>query len=505
LRFIAKAQLRTINNFSLKISKKLMADVNSPSRFPLWFERLMAIIATVNLGLVLFDLSYVPWRDFYFRNLPAVPVVYDKIKGIEPHRETAKYLAEVDALTQQVNQTGLQSPQVEQQLEELRALSIEIVESNPFAGVGKSGTLEKVKNRMRDYIEVDSAKQAFSRFWSQEYLLQNGWLEEINFFNNGIRPLIATNYYRQIGESGDFIDNFWIIDLPFIVLFGTELAVRSYYIKRYHVGFNWWNAIFWRWYDVLLLLPFWRWLRIIPVIVRLDQAKILNLQPVRQQIHQGIVANFAEEITEIVVVRVLNQIQGSIERGELISWLLKKENLRPYIDLNNIDEVEALGSILVRTIVYKVLPSIQPELIAILRHNISSALNHTPIYSNLQNFPGIGQIQIQLSEQLATQITTNLYNAIVSGVEDPASAKLSSRLVQRFSEALGTEIQKKHVLAEIKTLLIDWLEEIKINYVQRLSSEDIKQIIAQTKQLRKQPSPLPVVEKDSIVLVPKEK
>ena len=48
----------------------------------------MAIAATVNLGLVLFDLSYVPWRDFYLRNFPGLIRVYDPIKGIEPHRET---------------------------------------------------------------------------------------------------------------------------------------------------------------------------------------------------------------------------------------------------------------------------------------------------------------------------------------------------------------------------------------------------------------------------------
>ena len=85
----------------------------------------MAIAAAVNLGLVLFDLSYVPWRDFYQRNFPALnhlnipgftlipslPYGYDSIKGIEPHRETQNYLLTVNALKQQVTQTGLQSPQ----------------------------------------------------------------------------------------------------------------------------------------------------------------------------------------------------------------------------------------------------------------------------------------------------------------------------------------------------------------------------------------------------------
>ncbi|MFN5239928.1 MAG: hypothetical protein ACK5CG_05270, partial [Aphanizomenon sp.] len=64
----------------------------------LWFERVMAITATINLVLVFFDLSYVPWRDFYFRRVPVITQLYDPIKGIEPHRDTKKYLESVAEL-----------------------------------------------------------------------------------------------------------------------------------------------------------------------------------------------------------------------------------------------------------------------------------------------------------------------------------------------------------------------------------------------------------------------
>jgi hypothetical protein len=460
----------------------------------LYFERLMAIIATVNLCLVLFNLSYIPWRDFYWRRLPQITRIYDPIKGIEPHRETKNYLETVNSLEEQVNQTGLQSPEVQTKLEDLDRLSTEIIDSNPFAAIDKSGTLEKIKNRMRDRTRQESAKTAFATFWSQAYLTQNGWLSEINFFNQKIRPLIATNYYRAIGENSEFIDDFWLIDLPFVILFGVELLARSFYLQRRHPSFSWINAILWRWYDLFLLLPFWRWLRIIPVLIRLDQARILNLQPLRQQINHGIVANFAEELTEIVVIRVINQIQGSIQRGELTRWLSQQESLRPYIDINNINEVEAIAGIFVQTIVYQVLPKIQPDIVAILRYNIATVFHQVPVYRNLQHLPGIGEVETQFSEQLATQIATNLYNALVSAVEDPVGAKLSGQLVQHFSEALGAEVQNKHVLSEIQSLLFDFLEEIKLNYVQRLSQEDIDQILEQTRQIKTQASVQPIID-----------
>ncbi|MEH2292363.1 MAG: hypothetical protein V7K31_04335 [Nostoc sp.] len=472
-----------------------MKPIKSSKQRNIWFERFMAIAATVNLGLVLFDLSYVPWRDFYLRKLPQIIKIYDPIKGIEAHRDTKSYLEAVDALEEQVNQTGLQSPQVNGRLIQISRLSSEMIDSNPFAGVNKSGTLEKIKNRMRDRIGNESAKQSFATFWSQPYLSQKGWDQENNFFNQRIRPLIASNYYRQIGESGEFVNDFWMIDLPFVILFGIELLGHTFLIRRQHPGFSWLEAVLWRWYDLFLLLPFWRWLRIIPVLVRLDQAQLLNLHSVRKQVNQGIVANFAEELTEIVVVRVINQVQGSIQQGELTRWLSQQENLRPYIDINNVNEVEAIAGLLVKTIVYEVLPNIQPAIIAILRHNIETVFDQIPVYRNLQNLPGLGQAQTQLSEQLATQITTNLYKTLVSAVQDPVGAKLTSQLVQSFSDALGAEIKEKHVLSEIQSLLFDFLEEIKLNYVQRLSQEDIDQIIEQTRQLRTQVSVPAVVNK----------
>jgi hypothetical protein len=474
-----------------------MKDVTSSKHRNLWFERFMAIAATVNLGLVLFNLSYVPWRDFYLRKLPQVIQIYDPIKGIEPHRETKNYLDTVKALEEEVSQTGLQSAQVNSRLEEIRHLSNEMIDTNPFAGANKSGTLEKVKKRMRDRIGKQSAKQSFATFWSQPYLTQKGWLQEINFFNESIRPLIATNYYRKIGENGEFVDIFWEIDFPFVILFGVELLGRAFLIKRRNRGLSWFEALLWRWYDLFLLLPFWRWLRILPVLIRLDQAHLLDLHVVRKQIHQGIVANFAEELTQVVVVRVINQIQGSIQRGELTRWLSQQENLRPYIDINNVNEVEAIAGILVKTIVYQVLPEIQPAIVAILRHNIETVLEQVPVYRNLQNLPGVGQAQTQLSEQLATQITTNLYKTLVSAVEDPVGAKLTSQLVQSFSDALRTEMKEKKLLSEIQSLLFDFLEEIKLNYVQRLSQEDIDQIIEQTRHLRTQVSVPAVVDKST--------
>ncbi|MCZ0901678.1 hypothetical protein ON021_17430, partial [Microcoleus sp. HI-ES] len=88
-----------------------------------WFERFMALVALGNLSLVLFDISYVPGRDFYLRQLPVLTQVYDPFKGIKPHRDTQQYLETLEELKIQVVQTGLPSPQVAAKLQEINNLS----------------------------------------------------------------------------------------------------------------------------------------------------------------------------------------------------------------------------------------------------------------------------------------------------------------------------------------------------------------------------------------------
>lgn len=449
----------------------------------IWFERLIAIVAVVNLCLVLFNLSYLPWRDFYFQDFPSLSQLYDPFKGIEPHRETQRYLQKVNEL-EQVIQTELQSPQAENLLEELRSLSDQMIQDNPFAGANKSGTLENIKHRIRDRVGKGSSREAFASFWSQAYLSGFGWQQEINFFNAQIRPLIKTNYYRGIGTNGKFIDRFWIIDLPFVILFGLDFVTRTFYISRQQAGLTWLEAMLRRWYDLFLLLPFWRWLRVIPVMIRLYQADLLKFEPLRAQIKYEFVTNFAEELTEIVGIRLINQVQESIQRGDVTRWLFRSDR-RPYIHVNNTDEVKAIAARLLNLSVYQVIPKIQPDIEALLYHSIESILNQSPVYQQLQSVPGVGHLPAQLTEKLVADISQSTYSTLTNFLEDPVVGELSSQIIQNFSKALEIEVKKKQNMQEIQVLLVDLLEEVKINYVKGIVEEGVEKMLAESHQIRR--------------------
>ncbi len=452
----------------------------------------MALIAAANLGLVAFDLTYVPWRNFWLQRsvqvlswriplpLPDVTPLYDPIKGIEPHRDTQKYVKTVQQLETDLQQFGIDSPQVTQQLETLRQRSVEMVETNPFTAANKSGTLEKIKNRMRDRVFTKdnpdaSSRQAFEQFWSVDYLKQKGVQPELKFFKDDIQQLIETNYYRSIGENGEPTSLFFVLDTPFVALFGFELLCRSFLISR-RSRIKWLDAILWRWYDLIFLMPFGRFLRIIPVMIRLDQAQLIRLDRLRDQATRGFVANIAGELTQAVLSESLGQIQVVLKQGGLAKTILSTID-KPYVDLNEKDEIKELVAQTLKLTVYQVLPKIKPDIEALLRHPIEAMLEKTPGYNILKSVPLVGGMPHQVNQQLINSATEGAYQALVVALEDQVAAELVSQLIRNFGKVLVQELQSGQELEEIQALLNDLLEEVRVNYVDKIAQNNVEVVL----------------------------
>ncbi|MDF5726077.1 MAG: hypothetical protein PUP91_37670, partial [Rhizonema sp. PD37] len=387
-------------------------------------------------------------------------------------------------LQDQVSSTGLQSSETENLLTQLQNLSDEMIKDNPFAAANKSGVLEKIKNLMRDRMGIESAHQAFRAFWSESHFESAGWQPEIDFFKTQIQPLIETNYYRRIGINGKSLNLFWQIDLPFVILFGLELLVRAF-LKSREMGLTWQQAIVRRWYEIPLILPFWRFLRVLPVIIRLNQADLLNLDIARREINRDVVANFAEDITEIVAIRLITQLQESIREGKILNWFLRPHLRKSYIDINNTNEIRAIASHLLRLTVYHVFPKIQPDIESLLHRSVKTTLSQSPTYQQLQKVPGVNQIPAQLTDKLVTEISQTAYTTMISLLEDSELGAISNRLIDNFGAALEAEFHKEQNLKEISRLIVDLLEEIKINYIKGIVEGGLEKSLQEATQIRK--------------------
>lgn len=463
------------------------------NRWSRLFIKVMAIIAAVDLGVVFFDYTYISMRDIYLTRLPWVAQRYDPIKAIEPYRETQQYLNVVADLKKAGSQP---SGERDRLLAELRDLSTEMIDQNPFEAANKSGTLEKIKNHMRSHIpnKRDSATQSFQAFWSTNHLTPQNWEKELSFFDKNIRPLIASNYYRPIAENNLPVDYFWRIDLIFISIFGLELLLRTLYLSRRN-DLTWRDAILWRWYDLLLLFPFWRLLRVIPVALRLHQAQLIDLSRAQILMNRFLAENIAGEVTELAIIQGVTVAQTSIRQGVIREWLTT--TTQPNVEINDVNEIEELINEVLTLTVRRVLPKIQPDLEAILRHSITEAFAGLPLYREFRTLPGVGQLPAEIASQIIHQVTDAAYGGLNQALVDQEGRDLFNHLTEQFTLSLREELQDRQTLDSIQALLLDFLEETKLTIIKRLETEDIDRTLVQAQQLRQVGSArkkLPTVE-----------
>ena len=446
-----------------------------------WWSKLVALMALANLLLVLFNVSYIPLRDVYLRELPSLVQIYDPIKSIEPHPDTTRYLNTVDLLTEQISETGLESSSTEKLLAQLRQQSSNLLAENPFSVANKFGTFAKLKRRMEYHLNTISAQEAFAQFWSKDYLSEVGLSGALTFFEQKIRPLLAVNYFRTVDENGQFMDQFWKLDLYFGIFFALEFLSRSLWTARRESGISWGDAMLRRWYDLLMLLPTWRWLRIIPVSVRLHQSRLINLERILAQVTHEPAAYLADRVSLFLLVRLINQTQEAVETGEVARAILEPEG---YIQVSDINKVDAISDRILELAIYKVLPQIQPDVEALLRHSLKETLQQSDFYQGLQKLPGLKVLPVEVTEQLAEYLAQSVYEIVINSYSDLEGRELFDGLAQNFKEALRKELQNKDTKSELQILLSELLEEMKLNYVQNSVEKDAEATLSEAEQMR---------------------
>lgn len=446
-----------------------------------WWAKLIALAALFNLILGLFNLSYVPLRDIYLRYSPSLVRVYDPIKGIEPHPQTQNYLKTADELAAQLPISGLESPTTKKLLASLRYQSIALIEENPFMVASKFATFAKVQRRMRERVGTDSAKEAFITFWSRDYLSLRDVNAELDFFNSKIAPLLATNYFRNTDYTGQFRDDFWRIDVYFAIFFAIDILVRTFAMSRQNPNLNWFDAILRRWYDVFLLLPVWRWLRIIPVTIRLHKAKSINLEGILAQVTYEPAAYLSDRVAEFVTLRLINSAQESVENGDLARALLYPQ---AGVKVNDINEVEAIADRLMQLTIYKVLPTVQPQMEAVLHHSLESAVKDSSFYDTIRSVPAFGAFPEEAIEELANWIAKATYDVLASSYSDLEGRVLFDSLTKQFQDSLREELRDEETLRELQSLLSDLLEEMKLSYIKKSKDEDPEETMEELERLQ---------------------
>ena len=468
----------------------------------LWnhWDRAVALWAALNLALVVFDSTYMPLRTFWLQRnltpLPQVPLVvpltilpditpwYDPVKGIEPHRETQAYLQAFDRLDQALlggstpaSTAALRRRQVE--------LTVAMLNENPFAASGNSGTLEKIKNRLRQRAGQESAQQAADRLLSDAWLQQRSWQQERRFWRQQVLPLVATSYWRAIDDNGRPTDHFWRIDLLlFQSVFALDILLRMLRLRRRFPGLSWRDALLRRWVDLPLLLPFWRVLRVMPVVERLSQARLINVEPLRAAVSRAVVSLLALELFEVLALQLVDGTQSLIRSPQWPRWI---RGLRSHQSVLGVEDQQLLE--LVRLwgplVLGQVAPRLAPELQSLLGHALQRSL---------QEVPGGAILPTGLSRQLAVGMVDSLLDLSRGTAQrlarsDERQAELLQQATDRLLEELAAALEQAGTLERSQELLCSLLQQVKLNYIGQVNRAGIDALMDELDELAAPTSP----------------
>ncbi|TVQ07077.1 MAG: hypothetical protein EA368_15555 [Leptolyngbya sp. DLM2.Bin27] len=449
-------------------------------------ERLIAIIALINLTLVIFDLTYLNLRPVYRQYWAAITRIYDPVKGIQTHPQTEQYQAQVERLKTQLTQADLRSPEVESSLANLQTLSQQLVSEPAFAQPHGSQALVLIQQTLQTRTGQPTAPAALGEFWSVDHLEQRGWQSELEFWDRQIRPLFQANYYRAVNRWGAPTDYFWLIDLPFILIFAADIGARIVSTRRRHPALTWVEATLRRWYDLFLILPFWRAWRILPVVLRLYQVDLLNLGPVQAEAQRGTIVTVGADIAGISGIEIIEQLQDSIRQGELLNWIAVIDPVENGAgELVAEQEMTAIANRLYQIGIDNILPQVQPDIEDLVQHSISKTLEQMPGYPQLKHLPGLGQVSSQM-QHLSQSVAQSLYRSIAGSLLDAEGTAIAGRLQHNLREAIAHELSQHHTRREIESRLVSALEKFKLKYVKALAESGGEKLSEHTELLRRQ-------------------
>ncbi len=428
------------------------------------WSQFMAALTVVNLLFVFFNLTYVPLRSLYFKYLPGVVQVYDPVKGIEPHPVTEGYLQAVDDVRSRIAQTGLQDPALTGQLQALQQQSVALIEENPFQEPAQAANFARLKRRIRQETGASSAQAGLQQLWQPSSLNAESWSEVDAFLQSEIEPLLRQNYYREFLPTGQPIDDFWRLDLFFILFFGGELLVRTWVLSRQSRDVSWADVLARRWYELPLLLPFWRWLRVIPAAVRLHRSHLVDVERLLSQVTHEPAAYLSDRVTQYLIVKLLNEAQAFVKEGRFLEVWQRHPH---YTTISEPEKVEQITDRLVQLIVMRVMPTVRPDIEQLLRHSLQRALTDSDVYGSLYQIPGFGTLPDEALNGIAEYLSEATCDVLASSYTDAEGRVILDQLSGDFRHALGQELRDKANSEELQSLAADLLEELKVNYVQR--------------------------------------
>lgn len=283
------------------------------------------------------------------------------------------------------------------------------------------------------------------------------WLFAMHWLQQALQTWAPAffDFYQNVIHS-DFV--FW--DMLFVAVYITEFTVRWGFAVGRRSYPRWFYYPFAHWYDLLGCIPVgsFRWLRIlrlVSLLYRLQHHGILDLR--ETWLGATIIRYYrvlVEEVSDRVVVNVLDGVQRELQTGTPLIQRIEKEVLMP--------RKRALVDFIATTVIDTADRSHQRWRLALgdyIAHLTREALTHTQAGARINAIPGAGpRLLASLSAQ-TEEIGLAFADQIITDLKDPLHRSTVDDVLESIIIRAGGD---RRVLDQlIRDTLLDLLDQVK--------------------------------------------
>ncbi len=465
------------------------------------WDQFIALIALLNLSWIFFDVSYLPMRNFWLNKkvhilnspsrkislkwLPTVTERYDKIKGIQTNYST-NTLEEISYnLNKSISKNGFNDPTSELLLSQYNLQVKGLLKNLDQSSPRNYEKIALLKHILRVRSGEENHLNASDKLLNISYLKRSNWAEEKYFWENKVMPILRTNYFRVLDIYGEPVDYSWKIDLPFQLIFLIDILIKVIRTKLQFPFISFRSAIFKRWLDLPLILPYLRLFRIAPIFVRISKVKFLPIEPIRELISQWIVAFLAIEIFEVLTLKAIQSIQNIINSPHLPEKIRGMCSYQSPNKTKDSSEVADFLRIWVPLLLREIGPNMRTQLIDIFEHSLQKSISKNSIPNPIKGNIVFEKAESAINYQIASGMVDSLLgisktagNQIAK--KDLKLEKLTLNAIDRFWEELAAALESDSTLKNSQVLLSTMLEELKVSSLNEFKNEArAKEIIDQ--------------------------
>lgn len=278
----------------------------------------------------------------------------------------------------------------------------------------------------------------------------------------GVQNLLAEHaplvkeLYQPIHE------NFLFYDLIFVSIFLTEFVVRWGYAIKAKVYDRWYFYPFIHWYDIIGCIPvgsfrFLRILRVISIIYRLHQYKVIDVTQTRAfQFFNFYYEAFMEELSDRIVIKVLTGAQDEIRKGSPLFERIQNDILYPRREMlsdwvsQRVAEAAREGYI----------PN-RGALRSYLETRVDNALKQNLELSRLKYLPVVGPTIQETLEEAVGDIVANVIHQILEDLAFASNHAFIEDIVNVFLPSPDNEDENDEHNEALINLIVEVLDAVK--------------------------------------------